>query len=353
MTPTADDIRDRLAPLREVEPTDDQIRRALRPEPPKRRLLTVPRAAGAVSLAAAVTAAAALLPGGAPTGAEALRAAAAAAADQPGPADFEGYRYVLLRDRRESTWGVPEEGCEPKPAVPGSGAPDPNDQCPMVKRATYAEEGKLELWVDARQSGTRRDHGSRVTRAEGDPELAEALRNELGRKPSTDVYEYGDGAFARVPLPELPTEPRALLAELRAAYDDGRWAGNPAAYRDATRPQSTRDYELALFTVLLLAEANATPELRSAAFGALAEMPGLRALGETEDPEGRYGQGIELAFAADPNGFRGPTTMRVVFDEERGDVLSWSDFQVLRGERIGVEWTLLETGHVRSAPAPR
>jgi hypothetical protein len=346
MTPTAEEIRDQLAPLRELEPSSEQLHRALDAAPRRRRRGRRPALAVA-GAAAAVTAVIAALPGGQPTGAAALRAAAAAAADQAGPAAFEGYRYVLMRDRRQSMWGVPEEGCEPKPARPGINEPG----CPMAQEATYVEEGRLEIWVDSRQSGTRRDHGSRVVEAQGDPELAAALREELGRKPSTDVYEYGDGAFAKVPLAQLPTEPRALLAELRAAYDDGRWAGNPSAYANSTRPASTRDYELALFTVLLLAEANATPELRAAGFGALAEMPGLRALGETTDGEGREGQGIELAFAADPNGFRGPTTLRVVFDEERGDLLSWSDHQVLRGRRMGVEWTLLETDHVRSAPA--
>src|SRR3712207_8801362 len=41
--------------------------------------------------------------------------------------------------------------------------------------------------------GVRQDHGSRIVEATGDRPLVEAIREEFGRKPSREDYEYGDG----------------------------------------------------------------------------------------------------------------------------------------------------------------
>ena len=335
-----------LTPLKELEPTPDEIarvrRRAAQPQPARRARRRAPALAVA-AMAAAFTAATAIP--GAQNATTALRAAAAAAADQPAPTAFTGYRYVEMIDRRKSHWGLPDDEClrrhdEPRPARPGSSARElPN--CPVTVRAEYEQEGRQEIWVDARWNGTRRDHGSRITAAGGDPELAAALKRDFGRKPSTDEYVYGEGAFVRAPLAELPTEPEALLRTLTAAYEDGRWRVGGSLPPEAG--QASRRFELAWYTAHMLAESNATPALRSAAFGVLARMDGVVDLGRVKDSRGREGHGIEVHGEVGPAAEEAkPARLRVIFDPEEGEVLAWGQFTA----DDFVEWTLLRTAHV-------
>ena len=339
-----------LTPLKELEPTAEEIARVRAraagspARPPRRRRGP---ALAIAALAAAVTVATAIP--GAETASTALRAAAAAAADQPGPDAFTGYRYVDMIDRRKAQWGLPDDDClrrhnEPKPAKPGAdGRELPN--CPVTVRAEYEQEGRQEIWVDSRWKGTRRDHGSRITATSGDPELAAALRRDFGRKPSTDDYVYGEGAFARAPLAELPTDPDALFRTLTAAYEDGRWRTGGSLTPEAG--EAARRFELAWFTAHLLAESNATPALRSAAFGVLARMEGVEDLGRVEDSRGREGHGIEVhgETGPAPQGAK-PARLRVIFDPDRGEVLAWGQFTA----DDFVEWTILRTAHVKERP---
>jgi hypothetical protein len=48
----------------------------------------------------------------------------------------------------------------------------------------------------------------------------------VDRQPLAGRRLYGDAALAKVPLSELPTEPKALAALLLAAHEDGRWTLN-------------------------------------------------------------------------------------------------------------------------------
>ncbi|MBI5106998.1 MAG: hypothetical protein HZB46_18790, partial [Solirubrobacterales bacterium] len=277
----------------------------------------------------------------------ALRAAAAVAEDGPGADAFSGYRHVTVLDRRSTPWSVPEARCL-RPA--GSTAATPAGCDAPRPSARFTAEGRQELWVDARWKGVRRDDGSRVTSAEGDPELAEALRREMGRAPATIAYVYGDGPFARAPLAELPTDPEALLAELSAAFDDGRWASGGAQGRPGLSAAQRR-YELASFMAHLLAEGNATPRLRAAGFGALARMDGVRDLGTLRDGEGRPGHGIEVAGEIATTPEPTPAAMRLVFDEDAGEVLAWTDVRGRGALRSSVEWTYLDAEHVAALPA--
>ena len=336
-----------LTPLKEIEPTPEEIarvrRRAAEPASGRRR-----RPALAIAAVAATAAVVAALPG-ANDATSALRAAAAAAAEQPGPADFTGYRYVEMIDRGRSHWATFDEDCMrrrglPKPATPGA-KPEPSP-CPVTRRATYSSEGRQEIWVDADWRGTRRDHGSRVTAASGDPELAEAIRRELVRERDTDAYVYGEGPFAHAPLAELPTDPDELLRTLTAAFEDGRWAeGGTFDWEIAT--EDVRRFALARYVAHLLAEANATPALRSAAFGVLSRMEGVADLGGVEDSEGRRGHGIEIRGRTGP-AIEGtvPARLRVIFDPGKGDVLSWGEYR----EDEFREFVLLATDHVSAKP---
>lgn len=340
------DLRDRLAPLRELEPTSEQHAR-LRAAPARRPRRPVPMALATAAVAAATLAVVALPAGerALPSAVSALAAAAAAAAEQPGPADFTGYRYLEVLDHRESPWALPDEDCL-RPARPGAGGRAP--RCRVLARARYSEEGRQELWVDARWGGRRRDHGSRVTAATGDPELAAAIRRDLGRTPATIEYVYGEGPFARAPLAELPTEPGALLETLSAAFADGRWAYGGSLHPSVGEP--ARRFELASFIAHLLAESNASPALRGAAFGALARLDGVRDLGTVVDARGRDGHGIEVRGAWGPPEQAVPARLRVIFDPEAGEVLSWSRV-IGAGEQMQrVEWVILRRGHVRELP---
>lgn len=335
-----------LTPLREIDPTEDEIRRVLRraaepaaPSPARRRARPAIAAVGALTAAAVAVAAA--LPGG-QTATSALRAAAAAAADEPAPAAFSGYRYADVLERRRDTWATFDEGCMrrhglPKPATPGA-RPEPNP-CPVTGRATYDQEGRQEIWVDARWQGTRKDHGTRITRATGDQELVSAIRREFAHPATTDDYVYGEGPFARAPMADLPTDPDALLRTLTAAYADGRWAEGGTL--DAG--EAARRYALARYVAHLLAEGNATPALRAAAFGVLERMDATD-LGHVRDARGREGHGIEIAGRSGPD--NAPTRLRVIFDAEQGELLQWGDY----AERTFSERTLLRTAHVRKTP---
>jgi hypothetical protein len=344
---------DLLTPLREIEPTDEELgkvrrRRALEPKKSPRR--SGPAIVAIAVLSAGAFAVTAALPG-ATTATNALRAAAAAAG-QAAPADFTGYRYVEMIDRRQGEWATYDEDCMrrhslPRPATPGATAGDV-PRCPVSARASYEEEGRQEIWVDSRWRGTRRDHGSQIVWTTGDDRLGQAIERDFGRKPSTHEYVYGEGPFARAPLADLPTDPVDLMTTLSAAYDDNRWGEGGTLATDSVE---VKRFELASFTAHMLAESNATPALRSAAFEMLATtMPDVVDLGAVEDSQGRVGHGIEVhGRVLWPQSTAGtlPARLRVVFDPERGEVLFWSRWHP---EGL-VERTLVRTAHVRTRPS--
>ena len=236
-------VQERLAPLREDTPTDAEIAAvfaAARRHPrrrPRRRLAFALVAATAL----AAIAVAALPAAKQPTDAVSLlRAAAAAAADAP-PA-FTGFRYTEVIEHWRWEGARPEE-----------------------------VEQRVENWVDRDWKGRRIAHQGKVFSGREDNYFAQ---------PHDDPFEYGDGPLANIEIEKLPTDAKALLAALDANERGQNWApGLPT-------PDQAR-YDITYSVLLLLGTANTTPELRSALWGVLALMPGLRSEPGVRDPVGR------------------------------------------------------------------
>ena len=318
----SDDLQTLLRPLRELEPTSDEFARARaalrdhrleRLDPPaaaarhavrlrpfgRRRFAVL----GAASLATAV--AVAFLPAGdGDSLRSALRAAAAAAAaDAPVDAPFTGYRHIVERVREEVSGSPPREFLH-------------------------------EVWIDAQWRGVERGGAGDATRAETRPLVARS------------------GPFGQAPLAELPTDPDALLRALNAAYDDGSYAAPAAAWLEQPkRDEEDRRAEMALATAWLIAESNATPELRAAGFGVLERLGGARDLGTLRDAEGRAGRGLEITWGGTlAKGDRWSSAMRLIFDSATGEILSVRLSGSVGDQRHDSERTYLRAEHVRSIP---
>ena len=190
-----DEVQTLLRPLRELEPTSEELDRAraavrehvlgARVER-RRRLSRIAAGRPRLALAGAAAIASALAVTFLPVGDErslrsALRAAAAAAAAVESPVPpLTGYRHVVERVHVQLAGSAPRE---------------------------YVRE----VWIDAQWRGVERSDG-----VDGGPVEAAALVDKTG-------------PFGQAPLARLPVDPDALLKDLNAAYDDGRYAAPDAA----------------------------------------------------------------------------------------------------------------------------
>jgi hypothetical protein len=293
---TDTDVRDALAPIREVEPTDEEIRRViaaaqeLRAPRPGRRPA---RAVAVVAATAAVVGALAALPGGDATRPQdahgVLEAAAAVAANQPAPG---AYRYTRVRDVFVYTVRAGAD------------------------RGRATDEQTSENWTsDAFAGRTVAPQGTVRWDA---PPTAALLRIGAGEvvKAYQGKFRYGDGPLARVPFGAIPDDAAAAGRLLEDAIRDGRWLPDPN-----TRPRfapGVVEAEVTHSAVLLLALGNLTGAQRQALFGVLSTRPGARALGDVTDAVGRHGVGVALG------GYRGGG-LRVIIDPETGDILQSSE----------------------------
>ena len=308
----SDDLQTLLRPLREVEPTSDELarlqaairderldrpatafRRGLRLRPFGRRPLAV-LASASLAIAVAV---AALPAGDDDSLSGALRAAAAAAAEAPAGAPFTGYRHIVERVREEVSGSKPREF-------------------------------RREVWINAKWRGVERSDGETMPLA------------------------ARDGPFGQAPLAKLPTDPDALLRALNAAYDDGSYAASAAAWtQQPKRGANVRRAEMTVFTTWLIVESNATPELRAAGFGVLERLGGARDLGTVRDAEGRAGRGLEITWGGTlPDGERWSSAMRLIFDSSTGEVLSTRIAGNVGDQRHASEHTYLRAEQTRSIP---
>jgi hypothetical protein len=305
----SEDLQTLLRPLREVEPTSDELARlraaidhATRERPAtafRRRLFgRRPLAVlAAASLAIAVVVAAL------PTGDDdnslrgALQAAAAAAAEVHAGAPFTGYRHIVERVREEASGSKPRE---------------------------Y----RREVWINAKWRGVERMDGK-----------------------TTPLADH-DGPFGKAPLAQLPTDPDALLRALRGAYDDGSYAAQASAWKQRPKPAANaRRGEMTMFTSWLMVESNATPKLRAAGFGVLERLGGAKDLGTVRDSEGREGRGLEITWGGKlPEGQRWASTFRMIFDPETGEVLGTRLSGNVGKDRYASVHTYLSAKQTRSAP---
>ena len=196
MRTTDPDLHETFAPLREVEPTPEDIARvmAMADElrsprslaPPRRR---AGRAVALVAATAAVIGAIAALPGGEsssrpqdPHGI--LQAAAAVAAEQPAPA---AYRYTRALDR----------------FVYGVNAAD-------GEHGRISEQQTSENWTSDGWRGRTTTAGGTAAWATPPSAGLVAAAGDVGAvvKAYDGDYRYGDGPLARVPLRRSPATPR-------------------------------------------------------------------------------------------------------------------------------------------------
>jgi hypothetical protein len=297
--PTTDtELRDALSPIRELEPTDEEIRRViaaaqeLRAPRPRRRPA---RAVAVVAATAAVVGALAALPGGDATLPQdahgVLEAAAAVAANQPAPG---AYRYTRVRDLFVSTVRAGADR----------------------GRATEAQTS--ENWTsDAFAGRTVAPQGTVRWDAPPTAALLRAGGSGAVVKAYDGKFRYGDGPLARVPFSAIPDDAAAAGRLLEDAIRDGRWMLDRHAH--PRWAPGVVESEVSRSAVTLLALGNLTGPQRQALFGVLSTRPGARSLGDVTDAAGRRGVGVALPLP-DRGG-----ELRVTIDPETSDILESSE----------------------------
>jgi hypothetical protein len=293
------DLLERLAPLRDLEPTDDDVRRLLaeadelraprRAQRPKRPA----RAVAVLAATAALIGALAALPGGKdsarPEDAHGImQAAAAVAAEQPAPA---AYRYTRMLSRFV------------------------DDVRAGGERGRVIYEQTSESWTsDGFRGRTVAPQGSIAWAAPPSQALQAAGGHASGLvKPYDGDYRYGDGPMARVPFAALPDDPVALGALLEAAIRDTRWALHPSEH--PRWAPGVVEEEVSRSAVILLSMGNLTGGQRKALFELLSSRSGARSLGDVQDATGREGVGVALPLA------RSGSELRVIIDPKTSDIL--------------------------------
>jgi hypothetical protein len=292
-TVTDSEIRDALSAIRDVEPTDADVRRATiaaRPQPraPRRRSVARPQPR-----------------------APRRRSAAAVAAEQPAMAS-DGYRYAQLVSRMTRASMV--RGC-----------------ATCVGSVTWEQDN--EQWSPAQWRDGRRRYGAwRIVERVGDEQRQSALTKY---PPSSEGPRLlPDPSLQDIPFADLPTDPEALRNLLQAAVLDLRWAGRARGAityeRDAINegrpptPEQTRSMLIGGVTSIL-GDAHITPRLRSALFGVLATIDGARALGRVTDPLGRSGEGVAFDVESEDAALEYPAfERRIVFAPDTSELLTVS-----------------------------
>jgi hypothetical protein len=334
-------MKDLLAPLSPVEPTDHEIATLLAraDRRTKRRRQRTATVAGLATIALLATLAA--LPGGDKTvlpatasASELLRATAGVAADQSGPADWTGFRYVQeaeLRtqdgytlERTDEIWTDSDwQGRRASPqaeVVAGAMPPaHPPGKLPAAIEKKIKAGAADELTPE--QMKTVREA---MALAKPDPKYVLAARDI--RTPQSMPNLYGDGPLAEVPLSELPTDPQQLGKLLIEAHQDGRWTPGGSW---SPLPEGIK-YDVLRDILLLLTQANATAEQRAALITVLTEYEGATPLPAVKDHRGREGRGVDI-----PTGRK---VVRVIFSPATSDLLEWSE--------PGEVHTYLKFGHV-------
>ncbi|MEW1830615.1 CU044_5270 family protein [Streptomyces sp. NPDC088196] len=161
--------------------------------------------------------------------------------------------------------------------------------------------------------------------------------SELGHKQWVPVYRPGQSTWPPTrwsELKQLPTDPGKLLIALR---DMG---GKP----DYSRPMKAADWPMTQVFVSGLLRAPVLPKrLRSAAYEALAAVPGIKVLPHQKDADGRVGIGIQyVGPAGTPWAKGGPI---LVFDPKTYRYLGMHDRRTAGGTRYE-QWTYIAASAV-------
>lgn len=211
---------------------------------------------------------------------------------------------------------------------------------PQPTGRTYTVVRTEEVWVDSAWHGRRLTARGRLVAGTPPPNPGGyvARRGDLTprdalmlpsdtRAPGDQPNLYGDGPLATLDLDTLPADAQTLRAGLRR--DVARHLrGATAAEIDAATLRGV---------LVLLTEANTTPDQRATLIRTLGGFPAVEPIGSVSDRLGREGRGVEISLA-------GEAPLRVLFDMDTSELLQWSQSST-RGA-IGRVYTIAATGHV-------
>jgi hypothetical protein len=244
-------------------------------------------------------------------------AAAAEAVPGPGQFFFTKTEVVQLQDWEPNGRGT---GTRAHPrhftsGVPSPGGPAMEALVPTTKEAWTAPDGRtrvretlgrIEFLSPADQR--RWEEAGSPPPFEYDPAEHHVERDGAGNamKEYSSRDRRGRHAFSIVAkLYKLPTEPEALRLAI-----EHRPAGSPPAAASSRAGRTTVERLLEI-----LAEPQASPELDAAAFGALAEIPGIGREGDATDAAGRHGEALTWES-------EGGFGREVIFDPRTSEVLA-------------------------------
>lgn len=266
------------------------------PAPARRRGLRLPRLgfglAGLAGVAAAAVAVAVAVSGTAPGDPD---------PEAKAPRDLSA-RTVLLAaaDRAATTpvargdyWRVKRMYAIAVRVGP-KGRPYTMERLHVVEEWTNA---KGVTWSGFREAGARpkTPADAAAWKADGSParwDLGAADTVQGGRSYLHGTPQPGRVVKVNPPHGFVVAERRMTLKEIQALPSDPERLS--AALRAAAGGRNVPDTLLGGALTDLLATVPAPPEVRAAAFRALAALPGARSLGEVKDPQGRTGVGIDI-----------------------------------------------------------
>jgi hypothetical protein len=296
-----------------------------RPSRARRRGLFALAGTGAVAAIAAGVLVVSSGPSAEPAAASVLHHTAAVAASasegtgMPGPGQFA---YAKVERRELQEWvpggaGATDGGVIP--ALPGAFHSLNTWQEEEWRGAGGAERSR---WVMADPQFFSAAEKSRWETA-GSPSPLEADRSGfpgakiLELKPGVMDVENKEGAHL-IDLSALPTEADALRQALEAGEAPTGLSGGPETVGGPiTSGQVTAELWF------ILDQPDATPQLRAAAFGALAEMPGIEVNSDATDGVGRPGTGLSLEGSESKKYGFFDSGLRVeyIFDPETSEIL--------------------------------
>lgn len=166
-----------------------------------------------------------------------------------------------------------------------------------VKADHSVRAGKNALPTKSSESWVRRDGQAWVPSDEGG-----TVYQATGPK----TFSLADNQVSFAQIERLPDDPEALQAWIADKVDHGDGDVDPAA----------REWFVANSLVSLLGDVPAGPEVRAAAFRALATMPIVKSIGTMEDGLGRAGDGLEISDQG--------VDLKVIIDPETSLVLGSS-----------------------------
>ncbi len=248
----------------------------------------------------------------------AVAASASGQTGMPGPGQFA---YTKVERSEQQEW------------VPGGSRATEGGVIPPLEGAfhslnTWEEEEwqsatgtERSRWVMADPQFSSAAEESRWERA-GSPSPLEDSRsgfpgaNVLELRPGVIDVENTDGGKL-IDLSALPTEAKALRQALEAGKVPGLSGGPETVGGPITTGQVTAELWF------ILDQPDATPALRAAAFGALAEVPGIEIDSDATDLVGRSGTAIGLeGTEANRYGSFGPgLRVEYIFDPETSEIL--------------------------------